>query len=159
MLWTFLRAVVQGNFGRHAYSNPRSNALFLMPASNESSLVPARPGADGMVQHGITPADTVACQTGGHRPGHGKHSHTVPPYGNSVCAERSYSAGCMACFDHKSENKDTNGRVYMWKSESTHTHEPMTIYQVKSRPQTCWKHHRYTLTRTHTQTHTILSSN
>lgn len=84
MLWTVLRAVVQELFGRHASPNPRSNALFLMPASDESPLVPARPGADGLVQHGIAPADTVACQTGGHRPGHAKHSHTVPPYGNNV---------------------------------------------------------------------------
>lgn len=59
--------------------------LFLTPASNEFSPVPTQPGADGLVQHGITPADTVACQTGGHRPGCAKYSHTVPPYGNNVC--------------------------------------------------------------------------
>lgn len=83
-LWTILRAVVQEIFGRHASPNHRSNALFLMPASDEFPLVPTRPGADGSVQHGITPADTVACQTGGRRPGRAKHSHTVVPYGDNV---------------------------------------------------------------------------
>ena len=63
---------------------PGPMPFFLMPASNEFSLVPARPGADGSVQHGITPADTVACQTGGRRPARAKRRHTVPPYGNNV---------------------------------------------------------------------------
>lgn len=84
VFWTILRAVVQEIFGHYALPNPRSSALFLMLDSNEFSLVPAQPGADGSVQHGITPADTVACQTGSHRPGHAKHSHTVLPYGNNV---------------------------------------------------------------------------
>lgn len=85
-----MRAVVQEIFGRHASPNPRSNALFLMPASNEFSLVPARPGADGLVQHGITPADTVACQTGGRRPVRAKRvpsAATLYRHMGIMCAE------------------------------------------------------------------------
>lgn len=63
------------------HQTPGLMPFFLMPASDDFSPVPARPGADGSVQHGVTPADTVACQTGGRRPGRAEHSHTVPPYG------------------------------------------------------------------------------
>lgn len=51
---------------------PNSSALFLMSTPNDLSPVPAWPGADGPVQHGITPAQIVACQTGAHRPSHAK---------------------------------------------------------------------------------------
>lgn len=95
-------------FGCHASPNPQVPCPFsFLHASNEFSLVPARStGPDGLVQHGITPAGTVACQTGSHRPGHAKHSHTVLTYGNNVCWELIGSAeraGRVAWFYHKSE--------------------------------------------------------
>lgn len=67
-------------------------ALFLTLASDEFTLVPTRPRADGAVQLGITPAVTVACQTGGRRPGCAKHDHTVRPYGNNVHRDDTESA-------------------------------------------------------------------
>lgn len=104
--WTFRGQQFRRFFGCHASPNPRSNALLLMPASNEIPLVPAWPRADGLVQHGITPADAVACQTGGHRPGHAKLCPTVPPYGNSVHWDHigwTDIVECMAWFACKSE--------------------------------------------------------
>lgn len=77
-------AVVWEIFGCRALPDHRFSALFLMLASDQLSPVPARPGADGLVQLGVTPADTVACQTGGCRLGCARHDHTVLPYGIKV---------------------------------------------------------------------------
>lgn len=84
MLWTVQRCGSGDFLDALPYQTTGSVPFFLVLASDQLSPVPARPGADGVVQLGVTPADTVACQTGGGGLGCARHDHTVLPYGIKV---------------------------------------------------------------------------